>query len=140
MPDSHISDAYLAWKRKDIQITFQNVSQAYFLSNSSPVHAVYFVLFLTKICSISLELFRDREHLGNLEHLLPYQDRNTVLHSVAPERNRGFQLFSRNKTIVSRWSPSSPTWRSRGQRRFRSLCVRDRASSAHLLLPVEDSN
>lgn len=58
MPDSHISDVYLACKRKNIQITLQNVSQAYFPSNSS-AHAVPLVLFLIKMYSTPFELFKD---------------------------------------------------------------------------------
>lgn len=69
MPDFHISDAYPAHKRKDIQITLQNVSQVYFLSKLSSVHAASFVLLLIKIHFFSFE------HLGKLEHLLPYQDK-----------------------------------------------------------------
>lgn len=58
MPDSHISDVYLACKRKNIQITLQNVSQAYFPSNSI-AHAVSFVLSLTKMYSTPFELFKE---------------------------------------------------------------------------------
>lgn len=96
MPDSHISDVYLACKRKNIQITLQNVSQAYFPSNST-AHAVSFVLFLTKMYSTTSELFK--EWLENLESLLLCEDKNerqTCTHSPWIK-----QPFSRNETSIS---------------------------------------
>lgn len=121
MPDSHISDVYLACKRKNIQITLQNVSQAYFPSNST-AHAVSFVLVLTKMYSTPSELFE--EWLENLESLLPCEDRNErQTGSHGPWIKQGIPTLQQEWNQYFKWSFSWPTWKNSGWRGFRSLDV-----------------